>query len=57
MSRSARIIPGLPLTLGYTVTYLSLLVLLPLAALLMRTAQLSWAEFWDTITDPVVVAS
>jgi sulfate/thiosulfate transport system permease protein len=57
MSRSARVIPGLPLTLGYTVTYLSLLVLLPLAALLMRTAQLSWAEFWGTITDPVVVAS
>ena len=57
MRRTVRIIPGLPLTLGYTVFILSLLVLLPLAALLARTAQLSWAEFRDTITDPLVVAS
>jgi sulfate transport system permease protein len=52
-----RVVPGLPLTLGYTIVYLSALVLLPLAALLLKTAQLSWAEFWGTITDPVVVAS
>lgn len=57
MTRTARVVPGLPLTLGYTVTYLSVLVLLPLAALLVKTAQLSWSEFWGTITDPVVVAS
>ena len=57
MRRTVRSIPGLPLTLGYTVFILSLLVLLPLAALLARTAQLSWAEFRDTITDPLVVAS
>ena len=54
---NARAVPGLPLTLGYTVTYLSLFVLLPLAALLVKTSHLSWAEFWGTITDPVVTAS
>ncbi len=55
--RTTRVIPGLPVTLGYTLLVLSLLVLLPLAALLARTAALSWAEFRDTITDPIVVAS
>ena len=55
--RPSRVIPGLPVTLGYTLLYLSVLVLLPLAALVVKTSQLSWAEFWDTVTDPVVVAS
>jgi sulfate transport system permease protein len=57
MARSARTIPGLPLTLGYTLTYLSLLVLIPLGALVLKSAQLSWGEFWGTMTDPVVVAA
>ena len=52
-----RVIPGLPLTLGYTLVYLSALVLLPLAALLIKTSQLSLEEFIGTVTDPVVVAS
>jgi sulfate/thiosulfate transport system permease protein len=53
----SRFIPGLPLTLGYTLSYLSLLVLIPLAGMVFKTAQLSWAEFWQTVTDPIVVAS
>ncbi len=57
MSSTKRTIPGLPLTLGYTLFYLSALVILPLSALLFKTATLSWAEFWGTISDPVVVAS
>ena len=52
-----RVIPGFGLTLGYTVATLSCFVLLPLGALVVRTAQLSWPEFWATITDPVVVAA
>lgn len=52
-----RVVPGFGLTLGYTLVYLSLFVLIPLGALVIRTAQLSPAEFWTTITDPVVVAS
>ena len=54
---ATRVMPGLPLTLGYTGLYLSALVLLPLGALLLKTAQLSPAEFWATVTSPVVVAS
>jgi sulfate transport system permease protein len=57
MSRPLRVIPGLSLTLGYTLFYLSLIVLIPLGGLFVKTAQLSWHEFWATITDPVVVAS
>src|SRR5919107_578322 len=54
---SPRIIPGFPLTLGYTLTYLSLLVMIPLGALVLKSAQLSWGEFWGTMTDPTVVAA
>ena len=57
MARSSRIIPGLPLTLGYTLSYLSLLVLIPLGALVLKSSQLSWREFWGTLTDPVVLAA
>jgi sulfate/thiosulfate transport system permease protein len=55
--RPLRLIPGLPLTLGYTLFYLSALVLIPLAGMVLKTTQLSWNEFWQTVTDPVVVAS
>ena len=57
MPGSPRLIPGLPLTLGYTLFYLSVIVLIPLAGMVFKTAQLSWSEFWQTITDPIVVAS
>lgn len=55
--RPLRLIPGLPLTLGYTLFYLSALVLLPLAALVFKSAELTWSEFSQTVTDPIVVAS
>lgn len=57
MPQDRRVIPGFGLTLGYTVTYLTLLVLIPLGALVLRTARLSWREFWNIATDPLVVAS
>jgi sulfate transport system permease protein len=50
-------LPGFGLTLGYTVFYLSVIVLLPLSALVLRTASLTWAQFWRTVADPRVVAS
>ncbi len=56
-THSSRLVPGLPLTLGYTLFYLSGLVLIPLAAMVFKTAQLSWSEFWQTVNDPIVVAS
>ena len=57
MARSRRTIPGFGLTMGYTLTYLTLLVLIPLGALFLRTMRLSWGEFWEIVTDPLVVAS
>ncbi|MDO8328880.1 MAG: sulfate ABC transporter permease subunit CysT [Fluviicoccus sp.] len=52
-----RVLPGLPLTLGYTLTYLTLIVLIPLSAVFLKTATLDWSHFWDVITAPRVVAS
>jgi sulfate transport system permease protein len=55
MSRS--VLPGFGLSLGVTCTYLSLMVLLPLATIFARTTELSWPTFWATVTNPRVVAS
>ena len=51
------VLPGFRLTLGYTVIYLSLIVLIPLSALFLRTATMGWTEFWKIVLDPRVVAS
>ena len=51
------VLPGFSLTLGYTVFYLSLIVLLPISALFLRTTDMGWAAFWATVTEPRVVAS
>ena len=56
-AKSRRVLPGFGLSLGITCTYLSLIVLLPLATILTRTFDLSWAQFWGTVTNPRVVAS
>jgi sulfate transport system permease protein len=55
--KQASVIPGFGLTLGYTVFYLSLIVLLPISALFLKTATLGWGEFWAIVSDPRVVAS
>ncbi|HSM75964.1 MAG TPA: hypothetical protein VK852_15075, partial [Desulfobacterales bacterium] len=54
---SRRVLPGFPLALGYSLVYLSLIVLIPLGAVFLKTATLSWAEFWAIISEPRVVAS
>ncbi|MDP2225832.1 sulfate ABC transporter permease subunit CysT [Nitrosomonas sp.] len=51
------ILPGFNLALGFTLLYLSLIVLIPLSAAFIRTAELSWPEFWSIVTTPRVVAS
>jgi sulfate/thiosulfate transport system permease protein len=56
-SKPRGVLPGFGLSLGITCTYLSLIVLLPLATIFVRTAELPWATFWSTVTDPRVVAS
>lgn len=55
--KPARVIPGFHLSLGYTMLYVSLLVLLPLVMIFIQTMSLSWAEFVTIITDPRAVAS
>ncbi len=52
-----RVLPGFGLTLGYTLFYLSIIVLIPLATLLFKTFELTWAQFWTVITDPIAVAA
>jgi sulfate transport system permease protein len=51
------ILPGFGLTMGFTLLYLGLIVLLPLSAVFMKTWALTWKQFWATVTDPRVVAS
>ena len=51
------VLPGFNLALGFTLLYLSLIVLIPLSAAFIRTASLSWAEFWNIVTTPRVLAS
>ena len=55
--RRARVIPGFGLTLGYTIVYLSLIVLIPLSALFFKTFTLSLDQFWAAVSSPRVVAS
>jgi sulfate/thiosulfate transport system permease protein len=52
-----RVLPGFGLSLGYTLVYLSLIVLIPLSAVFLKTAALSWDQFWTVATSPRVVAS
>ncbi|MCC6579073.1 MAG: sulfate ABC transporter permease subunit CysT [Phycisphaeraceae bacterium] len=51
------VLPGFGLTLGCTVLYLCLIVLIPLSALFSKTATMGWSRFWQTVCDPQVVAS
>ena len=55
--RKPSVIPGFGLALGFTLTYLSLIVLIPLAALVLKTRALGWAEFWRIATDPRTLAA
>ncbi|OJY13585.1 MAG: sulfate ABC transporter permease subunit CysT [Nitrosospira sp. 56-18] len=51
------VLPGFNLALGFTLLYLSLIVLIPLSAAFVRTAALTWPEFWSMVTTPRVLAS
>ena len=56
-SRARRILPGFGLSLGYTVVYLSLLVLIPLSAVFLRSLGLGWGHLWHAVAAPRVIAS
>jgi sulfate/thiosulfate transport system permease protein len=55
--RTPSVIPGFGLSMGITVAYLSLVVLIPLAAMFLRTAGVSWGALWSTVTEPRVMAA
>ncbi len=55
--RQRSILPGFGLTLGFTVVYMSLVALIPLGGLFLRTAELSTERFWAIITDARVLAA
>jgi sulfate transport system permease protein len=57
MAKQKNILPGFNLSLGFTIFYLSLIVLIPLSAAFIKTTELSMPEFWEVITAPRVVAS
>ena len=57
LTRRRGILPGFRLTLGFTVLYLSLVVLLPLGALVLRSMQLSWAQFAAAVSGPRALAA
>jgi sulfate transport system permease protein len=51
------ILPGFGLALGYTVFYLCLIVLIPLAAMFLKASALTWHQFWHVVASPRAVAS
>jgi sulfate transport system permease protein len=55
--RAHSVLPGFNLALGFTLLYLSLIVLIPLSALFFKSATLGWGGFWDVVTGERVLAS
>jgi sulfate transport system permease protein len=55
--RRHSVLPGFDLALGFTLLYLSLIVLLPLSAAFLKTFTMTWGAFWDAVSSPRVVAS
>jgi sulfate/thiosulfate transport system permease protein len=55
--RTRRVLPGFGITMGFTLLYLSLIVLIPLSTVLLKTATLSWSDFWGTVTSARTLAA
>lgn len=55
--RQRSVLPGFGLAMGFTLAYLSLIVLIPLSATFLKAATLSWTQFWSTVTAPRALAS
>src|SRR6202142_4718591 len=56
-NKKTSVLPGFKLTLGYTVLYLGLIVLIPLACAFWKVSALTWDQFWHIVTAPRVMAS
>jgi len=55
--KQRHVLPGFGLSLGFTIFYLSLIVLIPLSCLFFKTATSTWAHVWEAIASPRVVAA
>jgi sulfate/thiosulfate transport system permease protein len=55
--KQRHILPGFGLSMGFTILYLSLVVLIPLSLLFFRSSALGWGHFWEAVSSPRVVAS
>jgi sulfate transport system permease protein len=51
------VLPGFGLSMGFTLSYLSLIVLIPLSTLVVKSASLTWSQFWSTATGPRELAA
>ncbi|MGO9001043.1 MAG: sulfate ABC transporter permease subunit CysT, partial [Limisphaerales bacterium] len=56
-NKKTSVLPGFKLTLGYTLLYLSLIVLIPLAATFVKSSELTWAQFSHTVFSPQALAA
>ena len=56
-AKASNVLPGFNLALGYTVFYLSLIVLIPLSAVFFKTSTMGWEAFWQTVSNPRIVAT
>ena len=57
LNRKFNALPGLSLTMGFTLFYLSVIVLIPMAALFLKTTELSWSQFWEVVTTDRAMAA
>ncbi|HYG65414.1 MAG TPA: sulfate ABC transporter permease subunit CysT [Thermoanaerobaculia bacterium] len=55
--RGGSVLPGFGLSLGFAVLYLSLIILIPLSTVFLKTATLTWEAFWQTVTSPRTLAA
>ena len=51
-ARRGRVLPGFGLAMGFTLSYLGLIVLIPLSTILLKTATMTWGHFWETVAAP-----
>ena len=56
-NRPKRLLPGFGLTMGFSLCYLSILVLIPIGAMFLRVAEMSWADFWRLATTERALAA
>lgn len=57
IARRGTVLPGFGLSMGFALTYLALIVLIPLSTIVLKTSTLTWDQFWSTVTAPRTLAA